>query len=275
MDPLLKVFQPNGVTIPRRGADSLKTQYANLKSEFTLAFNRWGASGQMDPTTFLNFIHPHRSDATEEELRPRMFLVYMFKVIGPNPTVLQEMLRTMPEESRLDSSNLNVAQLSRMIAGGTGRGVTRTGTTSTSTSSTSTGTRGGNVHMNNLERMVAAMERASGAEETVSNELSTLYGVRCKCDSAMDKLEDEIHDLNEDFEGQSDPESEEAQRIARKLSRKRKLLQDEERAMEVTEQRIALLQSQREQQEQAPQENQDREQTWHVLNYETPRAVNN
>ena len=56
-DANLQSFNTNDSSIPRRGADLCKNQWAGIRSEFTLTYARWAQSGQMDPDTFPNFVN--------------------------------------------------------------------------------------------------------------------------------------------------------------------------------------------------------------------------
>jgi hypothetical protein len=98
-DPELGPFNPNDASISARGADNMKSQWASLRSEFTVCYARWGFSGQNDPETFPNFC------------QGRAMLIYMFRIMGGDKEIMGQTLRFLPESSSLSSDDLDVAGL--------------------------------------------------------------------------------------------------------------------------------------------------------------------
>ena len=83
-DPVLSLFDPNNVLIPRRGSDSLKMQFAKLRSKFSIAYKRYSALGQNDPDNFPKFS------------QGQLVLEYMFKVVADDSTLRGQILRLIP-----------------------------------------------------------------------------------------------------------------------------------------------------------------------------------
>ena len=72
-----------------RSGEALKAQWTKLKGSFSVAYNRFSASGQNNPDNFMHFTH---GDAK---------LYYMFLAFRESPS-LEAILRTLPAEAQRD-----------------------------------------------------------------------------------------------------------------------------------------------------------------------------
>ena len=103
MDPVLSLFNANSILIPQRGSDSLKMQFAKLRSKFSIAYKRYTALGQNDPDNFPKFC------------QGQLVLEYLFKVVGDDSTLKGQFLRLIPGGGLLsDSYKANMFEINKI-----------------------------------------------------------------------------------------------------------------------------------------------------------------
>jgi hypothetical protein len=86
------VLDPNNFSfIATRNGKSLKGHLANMRSQYTLAFEKWSRSGQQDPDTFSNYCGHDP------------VMLYLFDALSGSPFLATQFLRLLPPGSAIEA----------------------------------------------------------------------------------------------------------------------------------------------------------------------------
>jgi hypothetical protein len=208
-DPTLKGFDPNSAEIRQRGPDILKSQYATLRTEFSVVHTKWSASGQNNPERWPKFIGG------------RMYLLFMFKILQGDNAMLNMVLRLLPDNAALSSESLNTTALKHSATR-----VPSSGRKAPIGEAVDAGT----------AALVGAIDNFSKGPR----QASLLYGSRRDLNREIMRLEEALEDLDDDEEPSDEREKKKRGRKRKRLANQ---LEGEKSSLSYVESQVKAMES--------------------------------